>query len=392
MAERLDVRKTYKLYVGGAFPRSESGRSYVVTDAKGRFLANAASASRKDCRDAVVAARGAVSGWSGATAYNRGQVLYRVAEVLEGRRAQFAAEVVAAEGLAARAADAAVTAAIDRWVWYAGWSDKIAQIDGSSNPAAGPYFTSPCPNRSAWWRCWLQPGRRSRLWSGSARHRERNTCVVVASSERPLPAVTLGEVLATSDPPGGVVNILTGPLAELAPVLAAHLDVNALDATGTAGDAALAPELEQQAAENVKRCGRRRPPSPMDGGAGPPPHADLLRDKDRLAPGWHLSRCGACSAPTRFARTVPRALGRLPPCGAAWLSRSTTTGPGHPSTTIGGSVATSTTSGPSSPPPGRSRWRRWVTRSTASPPPATCWSWPPAPASSPPCSWPTPST
>ena len=145
MADRLDVRKTYKLYVGGAFPRSESGRSYVVTDAKGRFLANAAWASRKDCRDAVVAARGAVSGWSGATAYNRGQVLYRVAEVLEGRRAQFAAEVAAAEGLAARAADAAVTAAIDRWVWYAGWSDKIAQIDGSSNPVAGPYFNFSTP-------------------------------------------------------------------------------------------------------------------------------------------------------------------------------------------------------------------------------------------------------
>jgi len=255
MADRLDVRKTYKLYVGGAFPRSESGRSYPVVDAKGRFLANAAWASRKDVRDAVVAARGAFAGWSGATAYNRGQVLYRVAEVLEGRRAQFAAEVAAAEGVTARAADGAVTTAIDRWVWYAGWSDKITQIDGSSNPVAGPYFNFSTPEPTGVVGV-LAPQGSSFLGLVSVVAPvivSGNTSVVVASAERPLPAVTLGEVLATSDLPGGVVNLLTGPAAELGPVLAAHLDVNALDATGAAGDVALARALEEQAAENVKR-------------------------------------------------------------------------------------------------------------------------------------------
>src|ERR1700689_2636718 len=142
---RIAVRKTYKLYIGGAFPRSESGRSYVVTDHKGGVLANGAMASRNDGRDAVAAARKAFGGWSAATAYNRGQVLYRVAELMEGRRAQFVAEVRAAEGLSAAKAEAAVDAAIDRWVWYAGWSDKIAQVRGSSNPVAGPYFNFSLP-------------------------------------------------------------------------------------------------------------------------------------------------------------------------------------------------------------------------------------------------------
>ncbi len=276
MADRLDVRKTYKLYVGGAFPRSESGRSYAVADAKGRFLANAAWASRKDVRDAVVAARGAFAGWSGATAYNRGQVLYRVAEVLEGRRAQFAAEVVAAEGITTRAADGAVSAAIDRWVWYAGWSDKIAQIDGSSNPVAGPYFNFSTPEPTGVVGV-LAPQESSFLGLVSVVAPvivSGNTSVVVASAERPLPAVTLGEVLATSDLPGGVVNILTGPLAELAPVLAAHLDVNALDASGAAGDAALARALEEQAAENVKRV-RPAPATEPDWTASPDPRRIL---------------------------------------------------------------------------------------------------------------------
>jgi len=251
---RLDVRKTYKLYVGGAFPRSESGRSYEVTDSKGAFLANAAWASRKDTRDAVVAARAALGGWSGATAYNRGQVLYRVAEMLEGRRDQFAAEVAAAEGVTARAADRSVGLAIDRWVWYAGWSDKIAQIDGASNPVAGPYFNFSVPEPTGVVGV-LAPQQSSLLGLVSVVAPvivSGNTTVVVASQERPLPAVSLGEVLATSDLPGGVVNILTGYTAELAPVLAAHLDVNALDATG-AIDRALATSLEVDAAENVKR-------------------------------------------------------------------------------------------------------------------------------------------
>ena len=254
-ADRLDVRKTYKLYLAGAFPRSESGRTYEVADTKGRFLANAAQASRKDARDAVVAARNAFSGWSGATAYNRGQVLYRVAEVLEGRRAQFVAEVAAAEGLAARAADAAVTAAVDRWVWYAGWADKIAQIDGSSNPVAGPYFNFSTPEPTGVVAV-LAPQGSSLLGLVSVVAPvivSGNTSVVLASEARPLAAVTLGEVLATSDLPGGVVNILTGRIAEVAPVLAAHLDVNAIDATGAAGDAALATALEMEAAENLKR-------------------------------------------------------------------------------------------------------------------------------------------
>ncbi len=148
---RVDVRKTYKLYIGGKFPRSESGRSYEVTDSRGRFLANAAQGSRKDARDAVVAARAAVDGWAGATAYNRGQVLYRVAEVMEGRRGQFVAEVRASEGVTERQAEALVSQAIDRWVWYAGWSDKFAQVLGGLNPVAGRTSTSPRPSRPVWW-------------------------------------------------------------------------------------------------------------------------------------------------------------------------------------------------------------------------------------------------
>jgi acyl-CoA reductase-like NAD-dependent aldehyde dehydrogenase len=227
---------------------------YEVTDAKGRFLANAALASRKDARDAVVAARGAFGAWSGATAYNRGQVLYRIAEMLEGRRDQFVAEVVAAEGVTVRAAGAITDAAIDRWVWYAGWSDKVAQIDGSANAVAGPYFNFSTPEPTGVVAV-LAPQGSSLLGLVSVVAPvivSGNTSVVVASQDRPLPAVTLSEVLATSDLPGGVVNLLTGRTAEVAPVLAAHLDVNALDATG-AGDAALAAALEVEAAENVKR-------------------------------------------------------------------------------------------------------------------------------------------
>jgi acyl-CoA reductase-like NAD-dependent aldehyde dehydrogenase len=248
---RLAVRKTYKLYIGGAFPRSESGRSYPVTEHGGRFAANAALASRKDARDAVSAARRAFPGWSGATAYNRGQVLYRVAEMMEGRRAQFAAEVRAAEGLAARAAEAAVGAAVDRWVWYAGWSDKIAQVRGSANPVAGPYvnFSLPEPAGVA---AVLAPQRSSLLGLVSVIAPaivSGNTVVAVASQDRPLPAVTLAEVLATSDLPGGVVNILTGRTAEIAPWLASHMDVNAIDLCG-AGD--LAGDLADAAAGNLK--------------------------------------------------------------------------------------------------------------------------------------------
>jgi acyl-CoA reductase-like NAD-dependent aldehyde dehydrogenase len=250
---RLDVRKTYKLFIGGAFPRSESGRSYPVSGPDGELLAYAAQASRKDVRDAVRAARSAVAGWSGATAYNRGQVLYRVAEMLEGRAAQFAAQVAAAEGLTAAAAAAQVDAAIDRWVWYAGWPDKVAQVAGAANPVAGPYFNFSLPEPTGVVAV-LAPPDSSLLGLVSVLApviATGNAAVVVASPDYPLPAVTLAEVLATSDVPGGVVNLLTGQQAELAPVLAGHRDVNALDVSGaTEGTAA---ELERLAAGNLKR-------------------------------------------------------------------------------------------------------------------------------------------
>jgi aldehyde dehydrogenase (NAD+) len=257
---RTEVRKTYKLFVGGAFPRSESGRSYVVRSAEGdRFLANAALASRKDARDAVVAARKALPSWSGATAYNRGQILYRIAEMLEGRRAQFRAEVSEAEGLPSIQADAVVDAAIDRWVWYAGWSDKIHQVHGSSNPVAGPYFDFSVPEPTGVVAL-VAPQHSSLLGLVSVLAPAivgGNTCVVLASERRPLPAITLGEVLATSDLSGGVVNILTGRVAEVAPWLGSHMDVNAVDLCGVE-DPGLAAELEAAAAENLKRV--LRPP------------------------------------------------------------------------------------------------------------------------------------
>ena len=256
MSDRLDVRKTYKLYIGGKFPRSESGRSYEVTDSKGHFLANPALASRKDARDAVVAARAAFAGWSGATAYNRGQVLYRVAEVMEGRREQFATEVAAAEGVTRRKADLLVDTAIDRWVWYAGWTDKLAQVVGGSNPVAGPYFNFSVPEPTGVVAI-IAPQRSSLLGLVSVLApviATGNTAVLVASRTMPLPAVTLSEVLATSDVPGGVVNILTGAPWEMAPWLASHMDVNAIDLAGSGLDGV---DLEVAAADNLKRV--RRP-------------------------------------------------------------------------------------------------------------------------------------
>ncbi len=253
MSDRLAVRKTYKLYIGGVFPRSESGRSYPVTSAKGDLLAHGAQASRKDVRDAVVAARKAFGGWSTATAYNRGQILYRVAEMLEGRRAQFADEVAAAEGGSAKSALTLVDDAIDRWVYYAGWADKYAQVAGSSNPVAGPYFNFSLPEPTGVVGV-LAPQDSSLLGLVSVVApviATGNTAVVVASEQRPLPAVSLTEVLATSDLPGGVINLLTGRTAELAPSLAAHRDVNAIDLTGAATSERAA--LEIAASDNVKR-------------------------------------------------------------------------------------------------------------------------------------------
>jgi acyl-CoA reductase-like NAD-dependent aldehyde dehydrogenase len=246
---RLAVRKTYKLYIGGAFPRSESGRSYAVTSPKGDFLANASRASRKDVRDAVVAARKAFPGWSGATAYNRGQILYRIAEMLEGRRAQFAEEL----GGGKKAALEAVDATVDRLVWYAGWSDKIASVHGTANPVAGPYFNLSSPEPTGVVAVVAPEDPLVGLISVVAPVIVTgNTCVVIAAEKTPLPSITLAEVLATSDLPGGVVNVLTGHQRELAPWLAAHMDVNGLDLTGVS-DADLALSCEQAAAENLKR-------------------------------------------------------------------------------------------------------------------------------------------
>lgn len=264
---RIGVRKTYKLYIGGAFPRSESGRSYPVHGADGALLANAALASRKDVRDAVVAARSAQGKWSGATAYNRGQVLYRVAELMEGRAAQFAQELFSAERISEAQAERTVSLAIDRWVWYAGWADKVTQVAGAANPVAGPYFNFSVPEPSGVVGV-LAPAESGLLGLVSVVApviTTGNACVVIASERYPLAAITLSEVLATSDVPGGVVNLLTGRTTELGPVLAGHFDVNAIDLTGAAaGDRA---ELERAAAASVKRTfwaeeDWREPPTP----------------------------------------------------------------------------------------------------------------------------------
>ena len=252
-ADRVAVAKTYKLFVGGAFPRSESGRTYQVLDDRGRFLANAAQGSRKDARDAVTAARKGFGGWSKSTAYNRGQVIYRVAEMLEGRRAQFVDLLTSSEGGTARRAEAAVDAATDRLVHYAGWTDKIAAVFGGANPVAGPFFSFSTPEPTGVVAA-VAPQDDSLLGLISVIApviASGNAVVVIASTGRPLPAVTLAEVLATSDLPGGVVNILTGDPAEIMPHLAAHGDVNALDLTGVDGD--LRTSLERAASGTVKR-------------------------------------------------------------------------------------------------------------------------------------------
>ena len=253
---RLAVPKTYKLFIGGKFPRSESGRTYEVVSAKGAFVANAAQASRKDARDAVVVARAAVSGWSGTTAYNRGQVLYRIAELLEGRRDQFADELVTQLGVSRANAVREVDQAIDAWVWYAGWADKFVQVAGNGNPVSGPFFNLSVPEPTGVVAVVApQDGAGASLLglvsvvapvilSG-------NTVVVVAHERAPLGAVSLAEVLATSDVPGGVVNVLTGSPAELGPWLAGHADVNALDLAGAGAVDGVA--LQVTAADTLKR-------------------------------------------------------------------------------------------------------------------------------------------
>jgi acyl-CoA reductase-like NAD-dependent aldehyde dehydrogenase len=240
MSNRLPVRKTYKLFVGGEFPRSESGRTY---EAEGQ---NVARASRKDLRDAVRAARGAFPKWAGMTAYNRGQVLYRVAEMMEARRSEFA-------DLCSGPKE--VERSIDRFVWYAGFADKLAQVLGSSNPVAGPYFnfTVPEPQGVVGILAPSEPALAGLVSRVAPAIVGGNAVVAVASEPHPLAAIELAEALATADVPGGVVNILTGLREELAPVLAGHMDVNALDISGEDGHVA---ELERLAAENVKRVVR----------------------------------------------------------------------------------------------------------------------------------------
>ena len=253
MTEPLVVKKTYKLYIGGAFPRSESGRSYAVADPQGRWLANAVRASRKDLRDAVVAARKASLSWAEISAYNRGQILYRIAEMMEARRAELDSEVTASDG---ELAVAQVQTAIDRWVWYAGWTDKIAQVMGAANPVAGPFFNLTAPEPIG------VVGIVAPETDSLAGLVERvapalcggNTVVVIASESRPLPSIALAECLSTADVPAGVVNVLTGFKSELVPVLASHLDVDALDVTGV--DSSELEEVGRAAAGNVKRIVR----------------------------------------------------------------------------------------------------------------------------------------
>jgi len=276
---RIGVRKTYKLYIGGAFPRSESGRSYVVSAADGTPLANAVRSSRKDVRDAVRAARTAFPGWAGKTAMNRGQVLYRAAELMEGRREQFVAEVAAAEGLRDARAIEVVDRAIDRWVWYAGWADKISQILGSANPVAAPYFNFTIPEPTGVVGV-VAPETSSLLGLVSRLAPplvSGNAVVLLTSETRPLPAITLSEVLATSDVPDGVINILTGRRKELVPVLAGHVDVDALDTWGVPDSMRL--ETEQLAADDIKRLSRR--PSTVNEA-----RFDWLDDRASERPEW----------------------------------------------------------------------------------------------------------
>jgi acyl-CoA reductase-like NAD-dependent aldehyde dehydrogenase len=247
------VSKTYKLFIGGAFPRSESGRTYQARDNKGTFMANAALGSRKDLRDAVVAARKGYTTWSKATAYNRGQVIYRIAEMLEGRRTEFVELIMISTGGSTKIATAEIDLAIDRLVHYAGWTDKLAAVLGSANPVSSPHFSYSAPEPTGVVGILAPPGSPllglisviAPVITGG------NACVVIAAEQDPCVAITFAEVVATSDVPAGVINILTGRTAELAPHLAAHADVNALDLTGA--DAELGKSLEEAAAETVKR-------------------------------------------------------------------------------------------------------------------------------------------
>lgn len=253
MNKRLEVKKTYKLFIGGAFSRSESGRTYEVKGHDGVFIANPSLASRKDLRDAVVVARNAQAGWAAATAYNHGQILYRIAEMLEGRAGQFASEIATLDGISLKKAELEVHAAIDRWVWYAGWSDKLAAVNGSTNPVAGPFYNFTIPEPMGVIGA-IAPENQALLGLVDAIAPiivSGNTTVVLASTRAPLPAMTFAEVLATSDLPAGVCNILTGQKSELAPWFASHMDIDGLDISGV--EESSRSDIKIAGVENLKR-------------------------------------------------------------------------------------------------------------------------------------------
>jgi len=255
----LDVNKTYKLFIGGAFPRSESGRVYEIKGANKKFLANPALASRKDLRDAVVAAKSAQSGWANATAFNRGQILYRIAEIMQGRSEQFVEEICALEGIATKAAKLQVVEAIDTWVWYSGWCDKLSSVSGSQNQVSGPFYNFTTPEALGVIALFAE-GKPSLL--GAVRTLAPalaggNSAILIASESFPLPAITLGEVIATSDVPGGVVNILTGKASELLPWIGSHMEIDGVDVAGL--NKKQEDEIKLVGADNLKRISRFAP-------------------------------------------------------------------------------------------------------------------------------------
>jgi acyl-CoA reductase-like NAD-dependent aldehyde dehydrogenase len=253
---RLDVNKTYKLFIGGAFPRSESGRVYEIKGANKKFIANPSLASRKDLRDAVVAAKSAQPGWANATAFNRGQILYRIAEIMEGRSEQFIDEICALEGVTTKAAKLQVEEAIDTWVWYSGWCDKLSSVTGSLNQVSGPFYNFTTPESLGVVAIFAEnkPSLLGVVRTLAPVLAGGNSAVLIASENFPLPAITLSEALATSDLPGGVVNILTGKSAELAPWVGSHMEIDGVDVAGLSKKQE--EELKLVGADNLKRVFR----------------------------------------------------------------------------------------------------------------------------------------
>jgi acyl-CoA reductase-like NAD-dependent aldehyde dehydrogenase len=253
---RIDINKTYKLFIGGAFPRSESGRVYEVKGSNKKFLANPALASRKDLRDAVVAAKSAQAGWAGATAFNRGQILYRIAEIMQGRSEQFVEEISALEGVTSKVAKLQVEEAIDIWVWYSGWCDKLSSIAGSQNQVSGPFYNFTTPESLGVVAIFAEskPSLLGAVRTLAPVLAGGNSTVLIASEAYPLPAITLGEVLATSDIPAGVVNILTGKTSELYPWVGSHMEIDGVDVAGLSKKQE--EELRLVGADNLKRIAR----------------------------------------------------------------------------------------------------------------------------------------